>query len=122
MNKFMPLLTLDNKPLVLKGDGGQQPATLTIKTEGVSSQSGTINYVTRDGTFSGNATVSWNSDVVIETIVGGVVSISKWGYSIYGQKDVSGVIQTQFPSEVDPKPTGILVTAPNAAITIYNND
>ena len=119
----MALLTLDNKPLVLKGaGGGAEPATLTIKTEGSPSQSGTINYVTRDGTFSGNTTVSWNADVVIETIVGGVVSISKYGYVLYGQKDVSGIIQTLFPSEVYPLPQGILVTAPNAAITIYNND
>lgn len=121
MNKFMPLLTLDNKPLVLKG--AMESATLTIKTQGTPTQTtAQMKHIDENGEFSDVQQINYTNDIVVATIVRGFVTVDTGPFSMLGVKDASGVTWNYLPTYNRPNVLCFYVTDANASITLYNYD
>ena len=123
MNKFMPLLTLDNKPLVLKGDGGgQQPATLTIKTIGTPQHTtATMSYIDVNGVWK-TSQIDYTNDVVVNTMIKGIVTINITPFSAFGITNVSGCNRYALQTYNPPFVQAFYITDSNATVTFYSSD
>ena len=118
----MPLLTLDNKPLVLKGDGGQQPATLTIKTIGTPQHTtATMDYIDANGVWK-TSQIDYTNDVVVNTMIKGIVTISITPFNIFGITNVSGCNRHGLNTYNPPFVQAFYITDSNATVTLYDSD
>lgn len=119
----MALLTLDNKPLVLKGDGGgQQPATLTIKTIGTPQYTtATMDYIDANGVWK-TSQIDYTNDVVVNTMIKGIVTISIPPFAEFGITNVSGCNRHALQTYNPPYVQAFYITDSNATVTLYSVD